>query len=98
MPKLRGPELDDALEELEQEKWETDSGEWFIDDYLNPPALVAADYVADDKGNVKSNTTDQVVFANDCDQVDPRIWPLMMKWLSKMKVDESEEDDLPFLV
>jgi hypothetical protein len=94
MPKVRGDEVDEALEELEEEKWDCDSGEWLGPWYHN----VAADYVADDKGNVRALhgriTIDEEEFP--CDTVDPIIWPMLTKLLRRLPKDNTkDEDDIP---
>ena len=88
MPKVRGDEVAEALEELEAER-ERD----FDDGWDGGWNTADADFEADDVGNVKALYTR----ADNNDYVDPRIWPMMMVLLRALPKDESS-DDLPQIV
>ncbi len=100
MPKARGPDVDEALEDMEEDKkwgWD-DTGDWDYEGAYEGTWNVAADYVADDGGRVKALHGKVTIDENElddceCDNVDPAVWPLLMRWLRQAPKDLTADDD-----
>ncbi len=99
MPKARGPEIDEVLLDMEEDRWDIDSG---IHEVFEFDVESTEDYVVDHSG-VAHPMDDVLEFmahedCDCCDRVNPIIWPLATRLLKALKkngrVDDEPDQDL----